>query len=646
MKRITAAAAAIMMIASAAPSAAWGEESRPESAQTAVQADTVSAIGSVSKMFCTTAALQLQERGLLDIDAPVTEYIPGFTMRDERYKDITVRMLMNHTSGLMGMMYDDMMLYDDVDCGYHDRFLENLKNTRLKADPGTVENYCNDGFTLLEIVVERVSGESFTDYVQEHIAAPLGLEKTGTCSKMYGSENTADIFFGGVPHQTDYCMAYGSGGIMSTAPELSRFGTAFFTDNDTLLSQQSKDEMQRCNARDKYEPPFGLGWDMVDLSTNFKTSRDVQLMFKGGSLFHQYAGLMVAPDEKISVSVTMTGGSGSEDVVVLTESLMKYALEENGIEMTFDEPKKMEILDTVDEKYLKMADIYARADGIYKVDFPDGRYMEITELTAVSPMPERYMYTADDNFVLVDGDPASGNAVQSEKNRLLTFAERDGNTYILCDENVYADSFGRYVSSEYYLQRVGEHDAGREIQQAWQARNGKKYYITSLKYSNAYYVASPAAMLNIPDGVSGCAKLMGLNKSVRFTDENRAEGFVKMPGSGARDLVDIEVFTEDGCEYLRTDSATMASEESFPGLTEDICEIALETGCAKWYNIDEMGLKSVTLDIPEKAAVYVYDRFDHVVYSSYMKDYGSSITLPESGKIVFAGESGEKVGIS
>ncbi|MBP3272930.1 MAG: beta-lactamase family protein, partial [Ruminococcus sp.] len=134
MKRITAAAAAIMMIASAAPSAAWGEESRPESAQTAVQADTVSAIGSVSKMFCTTAALQLQERGLLDIDAPVTEYIPGFTMRDERYKDITVRMLMNHTSGLMGMMYDDMMLYDDVDCGYHDRFLENLKNTRLKAD--------------------------------------------------------------------------------------------------------------------------------------------------------------------------------------------------------------------------------------------------------------------------------------------------------------------------------------------------------------------------------------------------------------------------------------------------------------------------------------------------------------------------------
>ena len=355
---------------------------------------------------------------------------------------------------------------------------------------------------------------------------------------------------------------------------------------------------------------------------------------------------MVAPDEKISVSVTMTGGSGSKDVVVLTESLMKYALEENGIEVTFDEPKKMEILDTVDEKYLKMADIYARADGIYKVDFPDGKYMEITELTAVSPMPERYMYTADDNFVLVDGDPASGNAVQSEKNRLLTFAERDGNTYILCDENVYADSFGRYVSSEYYLQRVGEYDAGREIQQAWQARNGKKYYITSLKYSNAVYVASPAAVLNIPDGVSGCAKLMGLNKSVRFTDENRAEGFVNMPGSGARDLVDIEVFTEDGCEYLRTDSATMASEESFPGLTEDIREIALETGRAKWYNIDEMGLKSVTLDIPEKAAVYVYDRFDHVVYSSYMKDYGSSITLPESGKIVFAGESGEKVGIS
>lgn len=107
-------------------------------AHTAAKTNTVSAIGSVSKVYCTTAAMQLYDKGLLDIDAPVTEYIPEFEMADERYKDITVRMLMNHTSGLMGMIYDDMMLYDDIDESYHDRFLGYLKNSRLFLCPAAL----------------------------------------------------------------------------------------------------------------------------------------------------------------------------------------------------------------------------------------------------------------------------------------------------------------------------------------------------------------------------------------------------------------------------------------------------------------------------------------------------------------------------
>ena len=286
MKKITAAIAAIMILA-APVTAAYGADKETASVQTEIKADTVSAVGSVSKIFCTTAALQLYERGLLDIDAPVTDYVPEFTMQDERYKDITVRMLMNHTSGLMGMVYDDMMLYDDIDTTYHDRFLGHLKNSRLKADPGTLATYSNDGFTLLEIVVERVSGESFTDYVENHISKPLKLENTGTAAKMYGSKNTANIFVGGVPYDTDYCMAFGSGGIMSTASELCEFGAAFFKGDETLLGQSSKDEMQKNNARDQYESAFGLGWDAVDVSKSWTTSEDVQIMFKGGSLLHQ-----------------------------------------------------------------------------------------------------------------------------------------------------------------------------------------------------------------------------------------------------------------------------------------------------------------------------------------------------------------------
>lgn len=648
MKKITAAIAAIMILVAISVTAAYGADKETTPVQTEKKADTISAVGSVSKIFCTTAALQLYEQELLDIDAPVTDYVPEFTMQDERYKDITVRMLMNHTSGLMGMVYDDMMLYDDIDTTYHDRFLGYLKNARLKADPGTLATYSNDGFTLLEIVVERVSGESFTDYVENHISKPLKLENTGTAAKMYGSENTANIFVGGLPYDTDYCMAFGSGGIMSTASELCEFGTAFFKGDETLLRQSSKDEMQKNNASDKYEEAFGLGWDAVDSSKNWTTSKDVQIMFKGGSLLHQYAGLMVAPDEQISVSVTMNG-AGPGEAMMLTESLMISALEEKGITVTFDEPKVMETADKVPEKYLKMADIYAREDGIFKVEFLGGKYMEITEITAENPKTKRYMYTADDSFVLMDGEPDSDNFVQAGNQELLTFTERNGNTYICKYENTYADGFGRYIDSSYYLQRVGEFNVSDSVQQAWTQRNGKKYYMTNMKYSNAYYNASPCLKLNVPEGINGCAEFMGkiIMKTVRFTNENKAEGFVLIPGEAGRDLIDFEVFTENGCEYLRTgdQALTLVSEDSIPYLTADIHEIALETGRAKWYKIGEMDLKSVTLNIPEKAAVYIYDKFDNVVYSSYMKGYGYNVTLPEGGKIVFIGESGEKVGI-
>ena len=83
------------------------------------------------------------------------------------------------------------------------------------------------------------------------------------------------------------------------------------------------------------------------------------------------------------------------------------------------------------------------------------------------------MYTADDSFVLMDGEPDSDNFVQAGDQELLTFTERNGNTYICKYANTYADGFGRYIDLSYYLQRVGEFHVGDSVQQAWTQRNGK-----------------------------------------------------------------------------------------------------------------------------------------------------------------------------
>ena len=83
-------------------------------------------VGSVSKSYVATCIMQLVDQGKVELDTPVTEYIPEFTMADERYKDITVRMLMNHTSGIMGSTYSNESLYEDYDENYKDEVLANL----------------------------------------------------------------------------------------------------------------------------------------------------------------------------------------------------------------------------------------------------------------------------------------------------------------------------------------------------------------------------------------------------------------------------------------------------------------------------------------------------------------------------------------
>ena len=164
-----------------------GDYSRTENR--ALTDDMLYGIGSVSKAYTAAAVLNLAEEGKIDLDAPVTAYLPDFTMADERYTDITVRMLLNHSSGLPGSTTANGFLLDDPDTLAADTLLEELSGETLKADPGAFSVYCNDGFTLAELVVEAVSGMDF-DQIQllagplfhgaPHIAAMNGLFTGGT----------------------------------------------------------------------------------------------------------------------------------------------------------------------------------------------------------------------------------------------------------------------------------------------------------------------------------------------------------------------------------------------------------------------------------------------------------------------------------
>ena len=632
MTSLLSAALAAMMIVTAGGSVHAESKSAPQETKAAV-----SCVGSVSKTYVSAAIMQLSDQGKLDIDQPITEYLPEFRMKDPRYKDITVRMLMDHTSGIMGTTAGDFMLLNDRDMNSHDTLLKEMRTQRLKTFPGDFSAYCNDGFTLLELIVEAVSGESYTDYVQHHICKPLGLKATGSPWDLFQSEQQVGTFTNGVRFAPDYCMAVGSGGILATAEDACRFGSAFFMGDTRMLSDNAKREMFRTSVTDKYEGGFGLGFDSVDFDDYKKAG--VKVVSKGGDVQEQHASLVIAPEENISIAVLSSGGGSTYDELMAL-SLMDIALEDKGIHVEHPEAQQKETLDTVPEKYLFYAGTYLSGNSIHVVSFPEQKYMEITKTDGDKRETEQYLYTAEDSFVKMDGKVETGKAVQAKNQVIAKFVKRAGTDYIVTENYYEVGLKGRLRMNDYAAMRLPENPVSDAAQAAWDARDGKKYYFCNGKYSNVSYAEMPCMRSESYPEARGYANLG------RIIDENHTEAALVMPGG--RDLRDVEIQQKNGVEYLvaSNEAISFISEDAIPELPGDLTEVALHTKQAVWYSIGSTDNMTLTLEIPERAAVYVYDAYDHMTYSSYMTDYGNSVPLPAGGKIVFLGEDGGSIQIT
>lgn len=237
-----------------------------------VTKDTMFGIGSVSKMYVTAAAMKLADSNRIDIDKPLTAYIKEFKMADKRYKKITPRMLMNHSSGLYGSHYGNSAFFDDNDMQNHDNLLRNLRSQHLKADPGEFSVYCNDGFQLLELLVERVSGLSYSEFLETHISKPLQLSATKTPLDSFDRNRLAKTYDPSMEQAlpVENVNALGTGGLYSTAEEMSKFAEVLTGKHPGVLSAKSAKALQNHEYRngvwvseESNTINYGLGWDSV-----------------------------------------------------------------------------------------------------------------------------------------------------------------------------------------------------------------------------------------------------------------------------------------------------------------------------------------------------------------------------------------------
>lgn len=174
-KAIPGAAIAVVKDGAAAYVKAFGVKSLDTGEPCTV--DSLFHMASVTKTFVATAIAQLWEQGKIDLEAPVVQYLPYFTLDDPRYAQITIGQMLNHTSGMPDVInYEwNRPAYDD---GALEAYVRSLANRKLIAAPGSRQKYSNIAFEALGDVIAKVSGMTFEDYVEQHILKPLGMQNS------------------------------------------------------------------------------------------------------------------------------------------------------------------------------------------------------------------------------------------------------------------------------------------------------------------------------------------------------------------------------------------------------------------------------------------------------------------------------------
>jgi CubicO group peptidase (beta-lactamase class C family) len=144
-------------------------------------AETIYLYASMTKLFTATAVMQLRERGLVELDQPVRDYVQGFPFKSPPGPAITVRHLLSHSSGLANPLPIRWVHLAEQPAVPLDALTSRLltRYSRLTFEPGARYAYSNLGYLVLGQVVERVSGESFPEYVQRHILDVLEMRHTG-----------------------------------------------------------------------------------------------------------------------------------------------------------------------------------------------------------------------------------------------------------------------------------------------------------------------------------------------------------------------------------------------------------------------------------------------------------------------------------
>lgn len=266
-------------------------------------------IGSTTKLFTGTAVMQLVDRGKLDIDKPVVEYIPEFSVKT-RIMDaapITVRNLMTHHSGLPCDNFDKFYNKNpDESINTFRKDIDYLKEHHASYPPNYIWSYSNLGTALLGVIVERVSDTDYCQFVRENILKSLQMNNSSTVNQKGIKETMAKTYNKGLFEEEYFLRDIPSGSVVSTVEDMASFikmvlGHGSFSDS-CVLKKASLEEMLTVQNKDvALDNGFKMGLNWFLEWPYFEHAGKV--CWHDGSSVHYNSLLLILPEQKLGITL-------------------------------------------------------------------------------------------------------------------------------------------------------------------------------------------------------------------------------------------------------------------------------------------------------------------------------------------------------
>ena len=315
---------------------------RDASAKLPAGPDMIHRIASIAKPMTAIAIMQLVEQGKIDLDAPLQTYVPEFPKKPEG--TITVRQLLTHSSGINA--YKSRL--DGFTFKEYPTLLEAMgrfQDRKLVGTPGKVYQYSTYGYVVLGVVIEKVSGLTYEEYMKTYVWEPAGMKFTEPEKHKVPVENKSRLYRltkkGKLKSDlnTNISMKVPGGGLHSTVGDLLRFGEAVI--EGKLVSPQTLEQMmENPGIRPKEAGnPYGMGWFLYD------TDPDRRVIGHSGGQVGTTTQLMILPDQGVVVACISNtrGGNNWGKVVNFTWKMIDCITEEDALTKPIWKPKSISV---------------------------------------------------------------------------------------------------------------------------------------------------------------------------------------------------------------------------------------------------------------------------------------------------------------